>query len=614
MKPIHFKVSVLLMAMCLLLGGLLPWISRAEAAVPDYPNTHVNTGDQRKDILAIALTQLGYTEGPNNHTKYGAWGGFPNQPWCANFVSWCARQAEISENILKKCAVASPKRFGIAYYDGASYTPQPGDLFFTKKLSHVGFVYYTEGEYFYTVEGNVNIDENEDGYYVLTMKRKISEFYFGVPAYEGGDKEHDYVRHQESAHPHKVYYECTSCGDKYYTGYTEVVSDCKSCIPCGCSNKYAGYYVASQPSGTYMIRTSHSSSEQYVGFLIKDAVVYVHGIDYSTGLAYIEYDGIRGHYRTQNLKKYYPAPDRPTITLADKTYIWGDDVTFSWNKPANAEEFRLQIYRDGELLTDEMAADQQSYTLSDAQAGNYEFRVIAANRTGWSEPAVANLWVRSTCTVSFDPVGGSGAPQTITHIAEDVLTLPSEIPTKEGYTFLGWTDEEQGSLAVYPAGGELVCSEDMTFYAVWKESAAVPESLSVRQMPNRTQFCVGEALDTTALTLELGYSDGSARLVTEGFTTEGFHSEEIGIRTVTVTCEGLTVTYEVEVMTHLPGDINLDNTINRDDVMKLLWHITFPEQFTIEVPADFTGDGKVNRDDVMQLLWHITFPDMFPLG
>ena len=30
--------------------------------------------------------------------------------------------------------------------------------------------------------------------------------------------------------------------------------------------------------------------------------------------------------------------------------------------------------------------------------------------------------------------------------------------------------------------------------------------------------------------------------------------------------------------------------------------------------ADFNADGKVNRDDMMQLLWHVSFPDKFPLA
>ena len=39
-------------------------------------------------IVARALTQVGYKEGPNNENKYGAWYGMNNESWCAMFVSW----------------------------------------------------------------------------------------------------------------------------------------------------------------------------------------------------------------------------------------------------------------------------------------------------------------------------------------------------------------------------------------------------------------------------------------------------------------------------------------------------------------------------------------------
>jgi hypothetical protein len=39
-------------------------------------------------IVARALSQVGYVEGPNNASKYGTWAGYPNQSWCAAYVSW----------------------------------------------------------------------------------------------------------------------------------------------------------------------------------------------------------------------------------------------------------------------------------------------------------------------------------------------------------------------------------------------------------------------------------------------------------------------------------------------------------------------------------------------
>ena len=76
------------------------------------------TGDQREDIINVALSQVGYSEGSytgdtggaddgtySNYTEYNYWyhnhvtSGMPvggsYAPWCATFVSWCARHADI---------------------------------------------------------------------------------------------------------------------------------------------------------------------------------------------------------------------------------------------------------------------------------------------------------------------------------------------------------------------------------------------------------------------------------------------------------------------------------------------------------------------------------------
>ena len=122
-----------------------------------------------------------------------------------------AELTEVSEDILARCAIADPNPgyYNIPYYTSDIYTPQPGDLFFTKHYSHVGLVYYVEGEYFYTLEGNTNDVEEEDSGFVMSHKRELKDYYFGVPAYEGCDKDHTYVRGQDQGHPHKIYYKCS---------------------------------------------------------------------------------------------------------------------------------------------------------------------------------------------------------------------------------------------------------------------------------------------------------------------------------------------------------------------------------------------------------------------
>lgn len=618
------KLVAVLSVLCILLSGLMPGFVFAQDEV-DFDsvdvfacdNTHVNTGDQRQDLLAVALTQLGYTEGESNDTKYGTWYGMPFQAWCATFITWCARQAEISTDILGRSALASPKRgyFDIPYYDGAKYTPQPGDLFFYKNFSHVGIVYYTEGEYFYCIEGNANPEHSVDGFWVIINKRKISDYYFGVPAYEGGDKDHSYVRGVESAHPHKVYYKCSECGDKYYNGYTEFKEGCASCLSCGCSASGAGYYryLSDLNYPRLAIRESHSPGSKEVGGISNGASVKVLGTG-SGGWAYIEYYGTRGHVQMKNLTKYYGPPKPPEISTDREEYIWNENVTISWTESKNAEKYYLEILRNGEQIVDQAMGLDRKYTVKNAKAGAYEVRVQAANLSGRSNIAVHTFQVQDTYTVSFDPRGGSGAPESMTQVLGRAVTLPEVTPVREGYVFLGWTEDQAGNFAVYKAGSSLVGDGDLTLYAVWKEESAAAQTLEISRLPNRTMFLQNEELDTTGMELSVYYSDGSGHTVTDGYTLEGFSSAELGTVTVIVGCEELTAELVVEIVEYLPGDFDLSFTVDENDAIYLLRHVLFPELYPIHIPGDFTTDMQVTEDDAIYLLRHVLFPELYPLA
>ena len=38
-------------------------------------------------LMALCETEVGYTEGANNDTKFGKWYGLNHQPWCAMSAS-----------------------------------------------------------------------------------------------------------------------------------------------------------------------------------------------------------------------------------------------------------------------------------------------------------------------------------------------------------------------------------------------------------------------------------------------------------------------------------------------------------------------------------------------
>ncbi len=116
--------------------------------------------DYIAQFLDYALSQNGYYEGTNNHTKYGAWYNLQNEPWCAMFVSWCWFYSGLSNDIfVKYCSCTAGMQWcleqGIFKYK-KDYKPITGDIvfFLSAGMSHTGIVLYSDDEYLYTIEGN----------------------------------------------------------------------------------------------------------------------------------------------------------------------------------------------------------------------------------------------------------------------------------------------------------------------------------------------------------------------------------------------------------------------------------------------------------------------------
>lgn len=76
----------------------------------------------------------------------------------------------------------------------------------------------------------------------------------------------------------------------------------------------------------------------------------------------------------------------------------------------------------------------------------------------------------NTYTITYDDNGGSGAPASQTKTQGVDLTLTSDVPTRNGYTFLGWSVERASEYPVYTSTNN-ICTIDsnLTLYAVWSE-------------------------------------------------------------------------------------------------------------------------------------------------
>lgn len=114
-------------------------------------------------ILNIAREELGYEEGANNNTKYGAEYGLNYNPWCQMFIWWCANKAGISTEIIPKTASCPTayKWFKARSQVVPANDVKSGDIIFftwdnSNNADHVGIVEVVNGNIITTIEGNKN--------------------------------------------------------------------------------------------------------------------------------------------------------------------------------------------------------------------------------------------------------------------------------------------------------------------------------------------------------------------------------------------------------------------------------------------------------------------------
>ena len=154
------------------------------------------TGDGATDVVAVALSQLGYHEGNSdadldgqngsgskNFTEYNVlFGKLDNgegngtsygYAWCAAFVNWCLRQARVDKELTggmyvschswRTWFVEQGAKYGAEYHDRTDdYIPKKGDLIFYKSLTathkrssdHIGIVLESKDGKVYAIEGN----------------------------------------------------------------------------------------------------------------------------------------------------------------------------------------------------------------------------------------------------------------------------------------------------------------------------------------------------------------------------------------------------------------------------------------------------------------------------
>ena len=174
------------------------------------------------------------------------------------------------------------------------------------------------------------------------------------------------------------------------------------------------------------------------------------------------------------------------------------------------------------------------------------------------------------------------------------------------------------------------------------------EKISMASMPRKLKYYIGtETLDLSGASIKVHCSfTGDEVLPITADMVSGFDNTQVGVQQITVTYQGFTTTFEVEVIMYTVTFLNYDGTVLsstgyeygavvvppadpvkpgddhgeydfvgwNQEVTECTGDATYTAVFKLRYPkGDVNHDLKVNSDDGIFLLWHVFYPEDYPI-
>ena len=158
--------------------------------------------------------------------------------------------------------------------------------------------------------------------------------------------------------------------------------------------------------------------------------------------------------------------------------ISGYDITVDLGKyNVNNDTFRLPYAKDIWYGVDDNKVDYISWAGGGSNRRSKGASALLVNGKNTAYYYFKGAPVLPTFTLNYDANGGTGAPTSQTYKATSQyemsheFTISSQKPTRENYTFLGWSTNRNATTAEYQPNGKIIVTSTTTLYAVWKEDA-----------------------------------------------------------------------------------------------------------------------------------------------
>ena len=170
-----------------------------------------------------------------------------------------------------------------------------------------------------------------------------------------------------------------------------------------------------------------------------------------------------------------PVTGDPTVDIGD-TILWhitiknvGDFPVYGITVEDKLEGAWLSDNEPFDLAVQEEKVIEARYVVKPEDAGTKVVNVIAASSSGGMIEAGTSNESIISYTVTYDANGGVDAPDLQNKEHDAAIPLHENVPQREGYEFIGWNTEPDGSGIPYEPGVDYSDNANLKLYAQWKD-------------------------------------------------------------------------------------------------------------------------------------------------
>ncbi len=315
---------------------------------------------------------------------------------------------------------------------------------------------------------------------------------------------------------------------------------------------YTGIYKVNATSGLN-IRTGAGTSYPKLDTIEDKTTLTVTRINGNWGETV--YDGITGwiclDYTT------YISPEVVSVavkTLPDKTTYFAGDIldTSGLELTVNYSNKTTGTVNSGFVCSDTPLSSAGTKTVTVTYGGKTTTFNVTVNSIDLSSISVKSAPAK-TSYFTGETLNTSGLALKLTYSNGTSGTVTS------GFTCSPTKLSTAGTQKITVSYGGKTTSFNVTVKAV------TLESVSVKTAPSKTQYTVGNTLDTAGLVLKLVYNDGSTGTASSGFTCSPTTLSTVGTQKITVNYNGKTTYFDVTVADNAVAEISVSTLPEKTD-------------------------------------------------